>query len=186
MKKIATVLILFFVGMTTTINAQNAQEFKFGHINLQETIYLMSEMDSATVVLEKYSAHLQETFTSMQNEFYTKYNTYQQMSANWTPAVLETKSKELQEMEQRIQSFQQSAQQELQDKQSELLKPIYLKANDALKKVGKENKFTYIFDISASGLPYVNESVSVDVTEMVKKVLNIPLDKKISNKRLTE
>lgn len=156
-----------------------AQEFKFGHINLQETVYLMAEMDSAQVVLQKYGTDLQETFVSMQNEFQSKYNTYQQMSANWTPAVLEAKTKELQEMEQRIQQFQQSAQQEIQQKQNELLAPIYQKANDAVAKVGKANNFTYVFDISTSGIPYINESVSVNVTDMVKKELSIPLDKKL-------
>ncbi len=176
MKKLGTLLILCFV---CSMVPAKAQTFKFGHINLQETVYLMSEMDSAIVTLEKYSKDLQETFVSMQNEFQSKYNTYQQMSANWTPVVLQAKEKELQEMQQRLQQFEQSAQTELQQKQQEILAPIYKKANEALTKVGKANGFTYVFDISTATIPYVNDAVSINVSDMVKKELNIPLDKKL-------
>jgi outer membrane protein len=77
----------------------------------------MDEMDSAQVVLEKYGRELQETFVSMQNEFQTKVNNYEQMSANWTPAVVQAKTQELESMQQRLQQFQASAQQDLQAKQ---------------------------------------------------------------------
>jgi len=175
MKKIITL----FVGLMCFTSVISAQNFKFGHVNAQEIIYLMPEMDSARVVLEKYSKDLQSTLTSMQNEYSNKITDYQQMSANWTPIVLKTKQTEIQEMQQRIQKFQQSASQDIQDKQNKMFAPIYEKAADAIKKVGKTNGFTYIFDLSSTNIPYVNESVSVDVAILVKKELSIPLDKKL-------
>ncbi len=181
MKKIAILIFTLLFAASPVIKAQ--ESFKFGHVNMQEIVYLMSEMDSALVVLDKYSKDLQETFTSMQNEFMTKYNTYQQMSANWTPSVLEAKSKELQEMEQRLQQFQTSAQSDLQQKQQEIISPISQKATEAVIKVGKAYKFTYIFDTSSTGIPYINEAASINVSDLVKKELNIPLDKKIKQQQ---
>lgn len=175
MKKLATIL---FIAVFSSLTLKG-QELKFGHVNLQEVIYLMDEMDSAQVVLEKFSKELQETFMSMQSEFQSKVNTYEQMSANWTPAVLQAKSQELESMQQRLQQFQASAQQDLQRKQQELIAPIQTKAYDEVEALGKANGFIYIFDTSMGSICFVDDSKSVDVTEMLKNALNIPLDKKL-------
>jgi outer membrane protein len=180
MKKLVIILSISVLFSTSFVSAQ---ELKFGHVNLQEVIFLMSEMDSAQVVLEKYGNDLQETFVSMQNEFQSKYNNYQQMSANWAPAVLDAKTKELEEMQQRLQQFQQSAQQDIQQKQQQILAPIYKKANDAVAKVGRSNGFIYIFDISTGGIPYFDETKSSDVSVLLKNALNIPLDKKVKQQQ---
>lgn len=176
MKRIFTLTIVTLLLACASPKA-TAQETKFGHVNLQEVIALMPEMDSAMVVLEKYSKEMQEIFGGMQNEFMKKYNDYNQMSANWAPAIVEAKTKELQEMEQNLQQFEANAQRDIQAKQQEMLAPIYIKAGDAIKKLGKTEGFIYIFD-SGSGIPYINEDLSVDVTVAMKNALNIPLDKK--------
>lgn len=176
-------ILIVFLSILCSTSFISAQDLKFGHVNLQEIIFLMSEMDSAQVVLEKYGADLQETFVGMQNEFQSKYNNYQQMSPNWAPAVLDAKTKELEEMQTRLQQFQQNAQQDLQSKQQELMAPIYKKANDAVTKVGRANQFIYIFDISSGAISYFDETKSVDVAPMLKKELNIPLDKKIKQQQ---
>jgi outer membrane protein len=175
MKKLAIILFIALFGSFSSFG----QELKFGHVNMQEVIFLMDEMDSAQVVLEKFSAELQETFMSMQNEFQSKVANYEQMSANWTPAVIEAKTQELESMQQRLQQFQASAQQDLQRKQQELIAPIQAKAFEEVTAVGKANGFVYIFDISAGSICFFDETRSVDVTEMLKKALNIPLDKKL-------
>ncbi len=176
MKKLL-IAILILVGSKSFVSAQN---FKFGHVNLQEVIYLMSEMDSAVKVLENYSKDLQDTFAQMQNEFTTKLNTFQQMSGSYTPAVLDAKTKELQGIEQRLEEFSQNAQADLQQKQMELFTPVTQKANEALQKIGNANGFTYIFDLSSSTIPYFNEDMSQDVSVLLKQELNIPLDKKLT------
>lgn len=176
MKKSLIAVFLCFIAFSFTSKAQN---YKFGHINLQEVIYLMPEMDSAKVVIEKYGKDLQEIFVSMQNEYQTKVNTYQQMQASWSQAILQAKVQEIQGIEQRIQQYQQSAEQELSQKQNQVMAPIFQKANKAIQKVGKANGFTYIFDLSSGTVPYFDETTSVDVSVLLKKELNIPLDKKL-------
>ena len=63
----------------------------------------------------------QETFNSMVEEYQTKANQYQQKSATWTAAIKEAKEKELVDIQNRIQEFQQTISQELQQKQAELM-----------------------------------------------------------------
>ena len=62
--------------------------------------------------------------------------------------VKQTKEQELVDMQKRIQEFQKNAQTQLQEKQAEVFQPIYAKVDKAIKDVGKENGFLYIFDIA--------------------------------------
>ena len=52
-------------------------------------------------------------------------------------------------MQQNIMQAQQQAQQELSQKEMELLKPILEKANAAILKVGKAQGFDYVLDASS-------------------------------------
>ena len=107
----------------------------------------------------------------MAKEFQKKQEEYQQMVNKGTssPAVLKIKEDELTNMYQRIQDFSQSAEQDLQAKQMELLKPFQEKILEAIKEVGKEFNFTYIFDTSM--LTYYEQGE--DIAAKVKQKLGI-------------
>ncbi len=173
MKKVIVIALSVFSAVTLA----SAQGMKFGHINMQEVMFLMDEMDSARVEMEKFSASMQETYNAMIEEYNTKIATYQQMSANWTPSVLATKQQEIQDLEARLQQYQQNAQMDMSNLQQQLMGPIQKKANDAVAKVGRANGLVYVFDVSMGVIPYFDAAQSMDVTEQVKRELNIPLDK---------
>jgi len=170
------IVFVLLAGISGTVSAQN---FKFGHINAQELIMLMPERDSAIVKWENYVKEVQEQIETMQVEFNNKMTVYQSKQATWSAIILEQKQKELQELTQRIEEFERTAQQDAQNMQRMLLSPVSEKAINAVKKVGKDNGFTYIFDISSGVLPYFNEDQSVDILPLVKKELGIPADKKL-------
>lgn len=174
MKK--TIIILTTL-LFATAGIASAQSFKFGHINSQELISLMSETDSARIKLQNYQSELEETLQGMQTEYQTKYNTYQQKVSTWTPAVRDSKEKEIQDMVQRIQEFQQNAQTEMQQMQQLYMEPVYTKARNAISKIAKEGGYTYVFDTSAGALVYMDEKVSVDLLPVAKKELGIPAEK---------
>ena len=171
MKKIVLVFLLA-AGFGFCANAQ-----KFAHINSQELVSLMSEMDSARVKLNAYQADLEETFQGMQDEYNTKLNDYQRKNSTWSPSIRETKEQELQELVNRIQQFQQSAPQDLQQMQQTLLAPVYDKADAAIKKVAKENGYIYVFDLSAGAINYVDEAQSINILDLLKAELGIPAEK---------
>ena len=144
---------------------------------MQEVVFLMDEMDSARVQLEKFNQDIQTTYNAMIEEYNTKISTYEQMSANWTPSVLATKQQEIQDLQARLQQYQQNAQMDMSNLQQQLMGPIQKKANDAVAKVGRANGLVYVFDVSMGVIPYFDAAQSMDVTEQVKRELNIPLDK---------
>ena len=176
MKNIFKLLAVAMICLSTQSFAQN---FKFGHINRSEVIVLMPERDSAVAKMEKYGQELQETYQAMEGEFRKKYEEYNQKAKDWLPAVLEAKEKELGEIQQRLQQFGTTAQQELAQMEQQLMTPIIQKANDAITKVSKANGFTYVFDLSAGSLAYFNEGVSENIMPLVRQELGIPADKQL-------
>ena len=172
MKNVTKFLALVMVLFATQSFAQT----KLGHINMQELINLMPERDSAVVKLENYAKDLDETMQGMQQEFNTKYQTYQQKSGTWTAAILEAKTKELQEMQERLQMFQQNAQQEMSQLQQTLYAPVFEKANKALEKVATDGGYTYVFDLSAGAIIFKGAG-STDLLPAVKSELGIPASK---------
>lgn len=173
MKKI-TFAILLLVGTASLAGAQN---LKFGHINANELVSLMSEMDSARVKLQAYQTDLEDTMQGMEDEYNTKYTEYQRKQATWTPAVREAKEAEIQSLVQRIQQFQQTAQQEMQQMQSILMNPVIEKAQNAITKVAKDNGLIFVFDTSAGALLYEDETQSINLLPLAKKELGIPAEK---------
>lgn len=161
------IIALFFIA--TGLNAQN---FKFGHINSQELLMAMPERDSAESKLKKIAQDLQEQVETIQVEFNKKYQDYLQKRNTLTDAMRELKEKELNDLQQRAQEYEQTAQQDYQRQQSEMMKPIMEKADAAIKKVAKANGYTYVFDIAAGGVIYFSEQ-STDILSLVKKELGI-------------
>jgi outer membrane protein len=175
MKIISKFLVISLILVSTSLSAQT---LKFGHINIQDLISVMPERDSALVKLEKFSNELQETLTSLQTEYQTKLNTYQQKASTWTAAVLETKQKELQDIQSRYEQFQQSANTDFQQMQQTLFAPVYKKANEVIAKIGKANGLIYIFDTTSGNIPYIDAALSTDVLPLAKADMKIPADKK--------
>ncbi|OFY61663.1 MAG: hypothetical protein A2Y71_17010, partial [Bacteroidetes bacterium RBG_13_42_15] len=136
------VIMVIFTGQDVM-----AQNLKFGHVNRTELIQSMPEFDSARVKLEKLSTELTNTAELLQVELNNKYETYLKEGKNLTDLVRQTKEQELNDAQKRLTDFQTNAQNTLQEKQVELFTPITGKADKAIKDVGKENGFIYIFDL---------------------------------------
>src|SRR5664279_177044 len=125
MKRFVSIAVLMVVIAFAGKNAI-AQNFKFGHINSDELIQAMPEYDSATVKLEKFRKELVNALELMGVELNNKNEAYQKDSKNLSDIVKQTKEQELVDMQKRIQDFQNNAQTQLQNKQTEVFQPIML------------------------------------------------------------
>ena len=165
MKKITFLALLSFL----TLNAI-AQE-KFGYIDSQELLVLMPERKTAENEIANFAKSLEAQLGSMTAEYQESLQEYQSNEATYTDLVKQDKIAEITGLEQRIQAFQQNAQQSLQGKEQELLEPILTKARKAIEDVANEGDFTYIFDKSAGSILYAKESENV--LSLVKKKLGL-------------
>ncbi len=152
---------------------------KFAHVNFAELVQLMPEADQARTTLQASSKEAQDTYQSMMEEFNSKYSQYEQKVSTWTPAIKESKEKELTDIQQRIQQFQQSISQELQQQEQQLMAPIYQKAQETLNKLAKDGGYIYVFD--RSSLLYIDEKQSTDLTPAARKALGIAADRTLES-----
>jgi len=173
MKRIIT--IIFVVAVTSIaglrLSAQNTM--KFAHINNDELVRSMPEFDSAMVTLEKARQQIVNDIELLQVEFNNAYQRYLSENSKWSEMVKQTKEEELGSMQQKIEAFQIQAQQQMQEQQNALLQPILEKADKAIKTVGRENGFVYVFDTSKGVLLFFDETKSTDIMSLVKAKLAI-------------
>ena len=171
MKKVIGVFAL--IVLFTCTQSVVAQSFKFGHINSQELIQAMPEYTAAVAQLDSLSLTLQNDLELQTVEYNNKYDKYLKEQKTLTDLVRSTREQELTDMQTRINNFTTQAQTTIQDKQNELLGVITAKAQKAIQDVGKENGFTYVFDMAGGSLGYVDETKSTNVLALVKTKLGI-------------
>ena len=169
MKKIVLIAVALVAGI-----ALQAQP-KFAHVNFPELVQLMPEADQARATMAASSKEAQETLQAMQEEINNKYSQYEQKVSTWSPAIRESKEKELTDLNRRAQEFYQNIQQELQQQQEQLMAPIYKKAQETVNKLAKEAGYVFVFD--RSSVLYIDEAQSEDITAAARKALSIPEDR---------
>ena len=159
------VIIAMMLMLPMAISAQ-----KFGHVNTQELFAQMPEVNQVKLKMDTIQNQYEMQLTSMNEEFQRKMQDYQSQEATMPDAVKQIRQQELQEMNQRIQLFYQTAEQDIQKKQQELLLPVHEKMTKAIKAVGEREGYTYIFDSAA--MVHIGAD-AVDVMPAVKKELGI-------------
>ncbi|GIZ10367.1 OmpH family outer membrane protein [Flavobacterium sp. UMI-01] len=147
MKQIKTLLIaaIVFLGANQTINAQA----KTAHVDVSEIMSKMPAMLDAQKQLEKLSGTYDADYKKMVEEYQSKLKKYEAESATVTEAVNEDRSKEVQDMQKRIVDFRDNAQKELQQKESDIVKPLMEKVRASIQKIGKAKGYQYVLDGSA-------------------------------------
>ncbi|NDV83928.1 OmpH family outer membrane protein [Bacteroides sp. 51] len=169
LKKIALVIMLIIpMGVF-------AQTVKFGHVYSQEIIVLMPEYTKAVSDIQALENKYKDEMQRTNEELTKKYQEFQQaVQEGSLPAnIQERRQKEIQDMAERSEQFQQDAYQELQRTSQELMAPISKKVEDAIKAVGQEESMVYVFDLSRTYIPFVNDKLSVDITTKVKTRVGI-------------
>ena len=157
-----TILFLFAL---TTMTAQS----KIAHIDSQTLFSQMPEVKEAQAQLEKLQKTYATEIDASMKEYQTKLQTYSADAQNQTEVTNQARQKELAGMEQNIQQYQQTASQDVQKKQADLLKPLIDKAKEAIQKIAKEQGFDYVIDATQGGSLILANGK--DLMEEVKKEL---------------
>lgn len=161
--------VVVFVIITATVNAQTP---KFGHIDLQALVQVMPERATAETEFNNFQSELEEVLGDMQKGYQTALTELEKLGEGASEIKRNAKITELQDMQQRMQSYQQNAQLQLQQKQGELLQPVFDKAEKAIEEVAKEKGLIYVFDIGTKVVLYKSND-SMDLLPLVKTKLGI-------------
>ncbi len=167
MKKI----VLTLAGLLMMAAATFAQSPKLGYINSQELLQSMPEMTKSEGELKTLAKSYEDQLVTMNQELEKKYKDFQAGDKTMTEAVREVKTRELQDLQARMESTKESAQEKIQKRKKELYDPILEKADKAIRAVATEKNYDYIFDASAGSLLFAKESENV--LDAVKAKLGI-------------
>lgn len=165
MKRIT--LAMGILCMALAVNAQ-----KFGHITAELLLQEMPEYDSAQIKLQDLNRSYELEIERIQVEINKKIEEFQQTEATMSQLIKEAKASEIQEMQQRLQNFAQTAQQDLQQQQQAFLQPVMDKARKAIEEVAKEHGLLYVFDMSQGNPVYASEE-SMDMLPLVKTKMGL-------------
>jgi outer membrane protein len=155
MKQFKTLLFaaILFIGATSFSVAQS----KVAHINTNDLIAAMPEMKAAQAELEKLQKTYEAEIKSMATELDVKIKRYQAEVDTKTDEENQTRAQEVQSIQESIRQYQGQAQQDLQTKESGLMKPIFERAKAAIDKVAKAQGFEYVLNsVEGSGVLVAN------------------------------
>lgn len=161
MKKI---FLLAIVGIMLSFGV-NAQ--KFGYVNSEEILATMPDMIKAQKDLEAYQKTFEPRYKEMATELQSKYEDYMKKAASMSDAEKTSKETELNSLKERIDKYGTTSDEQIKTKQETLLKPVFEKAQKAIKDYAVEKGYDYIFD--AKTIVYAKESD--DLTPMIKTKL---------------
>ena len=129
-----------------------AQAQKIGHLDMQYVLSAMPEMKQVQSQLQTLQGQLEKQAAAKQKDFEEKYNRYVSEGNTMAEAIRLDLEKELSTMQQSAQEFATSAQQTLQQKEQQLMQPIYDKIGTAINEVAKEGGYSYIINAGVPGL----------------------------------
>ncbi len=167
--------ILLIAAMAVMSVAASAQNLKWAYVDFNELVMLMPEMDEARATMDENQKTNEEILVAMYDEYQTKMQQYQQKAETWTPAIRESKEREIMEIQSRFEQTQQSLQMELQQLQQNLQAPIYEKAQKTVNDLAKAQGIAFVFE--KSSMLYVDPAQGIDLTPEARAALNIPADR---------
>ncbi|MFT5919629.1 MAG: outer membrane protein [Granulosicoccus sp.] len=165
MKKISRLMaVVLMMAVAVPTFAQQ----KFGHIDSAALLELMPEKAKAEKDLEAFAIPFNDELKKMAAELESKMVAFESTQEGMTKLVRQTKVTEIQDMQSRIQQFQENAQGEISTKEQEVLGPIVEKARKAIDEVANDKGYTYVFDASLGVLLYMKDSNDIMAEVKVK------------------
>lgn len=149
-----------------------AQTVKLGTVDVESIIPQMADYAAANTQLQEAANKYQAEYKTLQDEINKKMAEFQQLSEdpNTPKSIKDRRMQELQEMDERAKQFMETAQQDLQRQNAQLMEPIQQKMIAAIKQVGADNGFTMLFP---TGMSLYDSADVIDATPLVKAQLGI-------------
>ncbi len=145
---------------------------KFGIVDIEPVLTGMPEYTAVQTQMEAASSKYQTEYEKLKEEMNKKFTELQALDQDATTpqSIKERRYQEIQDLDNKIQQFANTAQQDLARQQQQLMAPVEQKLQDAIKSVGQEGNFTFIFQ---KGIALYDGSTVIDVTNDVKAKLGV-------------
>ncbi len=148
--------------------------FAFGQklavIDTESILTSMPEIKDMNATIEAASKKYEEELKNLQDKFQKEYTDFQNLPADTPESIKQRRTQELNELDQKMNQFYTTAQQDIQQQQQRLLAPIRERVQAAIQTVGAEGGYTMIFE---KQMPLYVGADAVDITSAVRTKLGI-------------
>ena len=149
MKRIFLIALLFVLAVPA-FSQTAAKPFKIAALNIDSVLDKMPEMAAAADSLAAYQKQMEKRISQMEWEIQRKGHEYDSLKGAWSPLIRALKEKEISEMQNALENFQEESKLGYEAKRKELVDSIIAKVNKAAAEVAKEKGYAFVLDSSAA------------------------------------
>ena len=143
---------------------------KIGYISIDEVVQLMPEYKKSMAEIAQFDSALQINYGETLKELNRQDSIFKADSVKMGNAVKTANKEKMKKLLVELQGIEQSYQQQMQQKQEELMAPVAQKANQLINEIAKANGFSYVFRKEA----LVVYPEAEDLLPLVKKKIATP------------
>lgn len=166
-KRFQFIFILFFIA-----SCAFAQSNNIAFVNSDALLEKMPTIEAARKEVKELNNKYKEELLLMQNDYNKKYSDFISYQTSMAENIRLRRMQELYELEQQIKKFMEVAQQDVLDREQELIKPIRAKIKEAIYQVGIEGNYTCVYDLANPAILFVTPD-AIDITALVTAKLGI-------------
>lgn len=164
---IKRLILAILIALPMSVFAQ-----KFGVVDSENVITSLPDYTAMETQINEASKKYEDELSKLTEELNKKFTEYQALEKDATTpeSIKERRMQEIQELDQKVQQFHNTAMQDLQRQRQQLMAPIQQKFLDACKAVGQEGNHTFIFPV---GISLYDGAGVEDVTAAIKAKLGV-------------
>jgi Skp family chaperone for outer membrane proteins len=168
MKNLTIVLLVGLLALSMSVDTTT----RVGYVYMEQVLGRMNEAQEMNRILERFTAERQMELEAMQQKLSTKYQEYQDKDrkGELTEAGRIIGMTELKALQAEYEASKANAEQELMTKRSDLMRPIALQLQTAMKEVAAKEGYTHVFN-SADGTGNSIVVVAPESDDLTKRVM---------------
>ncbi len=139
-KLVLSGLVMIGLLVSNLVYAQN----KIAFVSVDEVVQLMPEYKRAMGDLAQFDSALQINYAETVKELNRQDSLFKADSSKWSKAIIQANREKMKKLLVDLQGYEQSYQQQMQQKQEELMSPVAQKANGLIQEVAKGGGYNYV------------------------------------------
>ena len=166
------ILLLFACLVLTAVQAQDSVKvFRFGYLSYDSVLVSMPgyalAQNTLTTLRRQYDAEMER----VEQDFNLKYEEFLEGQRDFPPTILRKRQTELKELLERNVSFKAASRRELAEAEAGAMAPLRSRLADVVRAIGQERGYAFILNTDAGAVPFVNDALGEDITNLVINAL---------------
>jgi outer membrane protein len=162
--------IVLFALLTLPAFAFAQESQRIAHMNYVEIIIAMPEMVQVNDSIRKEAEGYEAEIRTISEEYQRKLAEYLEQRESMNESIRTRREQEIYTLQERLNNFQEEAQQKMEELQQVLLIPVHEKLRRAIEEVSRENNLLYV--LSSEQLLFISPN-AFDASPLVRRKLGI-------------